>query len=185
MQLLVELGADLGAADDASGMAALHRAAARGHAGVLRCLLGAGADTWQRSAAGQTPLMYASQFGHEEAVGALLRHLACSGGDELPLAASSQHQEPAAGAGAEQQEQRALGQAGRAAASAAVIAGAAAAGVGSGAAGGPPGGSCATLAAHLAMTDASGLSALHLAAQWGMEGVAQQLLAAGAGEGQC
>ncbi len=39
-----------------------------------------------------------------------------------------------------------------------------------------------SLARHLALTDGAGLSALHLAAQWGMEAVAEQLLAAGAGE---
>jgi ankyrin repeat protein len=35
---------------------------------------------------------------------------------------------------------------------------------------------------HLAIRDAAGLTALHLAAQWGMAGVAEMLLAAGAGE---
>ena len=73
--LLLQLGADTSAAADRSGMAALHRAAARNHVGVLRLLLQAGADCWQSSAAGQNPLMYASQFGHEEAAQLLLEHL--------------------------------------------------------------------------------------------------------------
>lgn len=113
-------------------MAALHRAAARNHTGVLRLLLAGGADCWQRSAVGQAPLHYAAQFGHEAAVGLLLEHLestaagSTSGGDR--------------------------GRAGR------------------------------TLQAQLALTDAAGLTPLHLAAQWGMAGVAAQLLQAGAGE---
>lgn len=127
MQQLLNLGADPSAAGDRSGMAALARAAARNHAGALRLLLAAGADPCQRSAAGQTPLMYAAQFGHGQAVALLLQHLARGN--------------PAASAGGSGVER------------------------------------------HLALCDGAGLSALHLAAQWGMPGVAQQLLQAGAGEG--
>lgn len=129
--LLLQLGADPSAAGDRSGMAALHRASARNHAATLSVLLAAGADCWQRSAAGQTPLHYASQFGHEPAVRLLLAHLAAA--------------ESGAGGG----------------------------GAGSG--------TERTVRVHLALCDAAGLSALHLAAQWGMAGVAQLLLEAGAG----
>lgn len=79
MELLLQLGADPSAAADRSGMAALHRAAARNHVATLRLLLGAGADCWQRSAVGQTPLMYSSQFGHGTCVALLLQHLAAAG----------------------------------------------------------------------------------------------------------
>lgn len=178
MQLLVELGADVGAAADASGMAALHRAAARSHAGVLRRLLAVGADPWQRSAAGQAPLMYASQFGHEEAVAALLQHLE---GCNAPGAGAAH--EPALGASEADMEQGRL-QAGQAA-GAAGSAGTAAAGAPAGAAAGEGGASGSALARHLALTDGAGLTALHLAAQWGMAGVAEQLLAAGLGELAC
>lgn len=120
-------------------MAALHRAAARNHVGALSALLAAGADCWQRSAAGQTPLHYASQFGHEPAVQLLLDHLAA----------------------AEQ--------------------GASAAGSGDSAAARSSTAAARTLRGHLALCDVAGLSALHLAAQWGMAGVAQLLLDAGTG----
>ena len=140
--LLLELGADPAAAADRSGMSAVHRAAARCHLPVLRQLLasphGGGGATcccWQRSAAGQTPLMYASQFGHEPAVVLLLEHLAATE-IEQP---NAQHQQEQEGAGSSLRE-------------------------------------------HLALCDAAGLTALHLAAQWGMAGVAAMLLAAGAGE---
>ncbi|KAL4443222.1 hypothetical protein ABPG75_010977 [Micractinium tetrahymenae] len=161
--LLLDLGADPNAAADASGMAALHRAAARNHAAVLRRLLAAGADPWQRSAAGQTPLMYASQFGHEEAVATLLAHLAADEHDAVGRAAvvTTDKALPAAEASAEQQQQEQQQQQ-----------------PGNYAAAGNASGSA--LARHLALTDGAGLSALHLAAQWGMEGVAEQLLAAGA-----
>ena len=138
VQALLELGADPAAAADASATAALHRASARAHLGVLRHLLAAGADAGQRSAAGQTPLMYASQFGHEGAVAMLLEHLAGQGPTE--------EQQPL------QQQQRR-----------------------------PQPTSADSLRRHLALCDAAGLTALHLAAQWGMAGVAEQLLAAGAG----
>lgn len=138
VQRLLQLGGDPSAAGDRSGMAALHRAAARNHAGTLGMLLAAGADCCQRSAAGQTPLHYASQFGHEPAVRLLLEHLAAT----------------------EQQ-----------------------AGIASGGSGAVN--SCSaparTLAVHLALADAAGLAPLHLAAQWGMAGVAELLLEAGAG----
>ena len=137
MRLLLQLGADPAAAGDRSGMAALHRAAARNRASVLRALLAAGADCWQRSAAGQTPLMYASQFGHEPAVELLLHHLAAA------------EQQRGGGGGGSAAEQGA----------------------------GPP----RSLHRHLALCDLEGLSALHLAARWGMAGAAQLLLAAGAG----
>lgn len=129
VELLLRLGADPSAAADRSGMAALARAAARNHAGVLSLLLTAGADPCQRSAAGQTPLMYAAQFGHGQAVALLLQHLA----DGDPAASQ--------------------------------------------------GGSGIGVQRHLAVCDGAGLSALHVAAQWGMPAVAEQLLQADAGEG--
>lgn len=79
VKLLLQLGAGTSAAADRSGMAALHRAAARNHAGVVRLLLAGGASACQCSAVGQTPLMYASQFGHEAVVRLLLLHLAAAG----------------------------------------------------------------------------------------------------------
>jgi ankyrin repeat protein len=147
--LLLELGADPAAAADRSGMSAVHRAAARCHIPVLRLLLasphsgggGAACCCWQRSAAGQTPLMYASQFGHEPAAVLMLEHLAAAA---AAAAAGVAAQEDAQN----QQEQ----------------------------------GAGSSLRQHLALRDAAGLTALHLAAQWGMAGVAEMLLAAGAGE---
>ena len=161
VELLLRLGADPSAASDRSGMAALARAAARSHAGALRLLLAAGADPWQRSAAGQTPLMYASQFGHSQALELLLQHLASgeqpgeSGGD-VPAgqgSTSTSGGDVPAGQGSTST---------------------------SGGGGGGSGGS-SSLRRHLALCDGAGLSALHLAAQWGMAGVARQLLQAGAG----
>ena len=146
--LLLELGADPAGAADRSGMSAVHRAAARCHIPVLRLLLasphsgggGAACCCWQRSAAGQTPLMYASQFGHEPAAVLMLEHLAAAAAAAAGVAAQEDAQN--------QQEQ----------------------------------GAGSSLRQHLALRDAAGLTALHLAAQWGMAGVAEMLLAAGAGE---
>lgn len=190
MQALLELGADRGAAADASGMVALHRAAARNHAGVLRPLLGAGADPWQRSAVGQTPLMHASQF--EAAVGVLLAHL----GDPSGVGSGSLQQ---------------AGMAGSAAASATAAAGVPECEADRQAEaqqtareqqelqlqqqhapaqdcqhqqqqGSTHLGNCgSTLRRHLGLCDTAGLTALQLAAQCDMAGVEELLLRAGAG----
>lgn len=79
-------GADLYMQDDRSGATALHFAAAQAHAPMIELLLGAVADaekvaseaTLARGGVdpvdmyGRTPLFYAAEFGHEEAVQMLL-----------------------------------------------------------------------------------------------------------------
>lgn len=141
--LLLQLGADTSAAADRSGMAALHRAAARNHTGVLRLMLQAGAGSWQRSAAGQTPLMYACQFGHQAVAQLLLEHL--QNKEQDPQQPPSSGGTDAAGGDASSQP-------------------------------------LSSLQRHLALHDAAGMAALHLAAQWGMAEVAVLLLQAGAGD---
>jgi ankyrin repeat protein len=190
--LLLRLGADPRAAADAGGTPPLHRAAARGHAAVMRLLLAAGADPWQRvsprctedgaphgedgqparskggggggggRAAGQTPLMLAAQFGHLEALHLLLARLRWADTDALDKGLHG------SGGGGGSSDAGSSGS--------------------SGGASGPEqaapdgGGGGASLAAHLTLCDAAGLSALHLAAQWGMAEAAEALLAARAGE---
>ncbi|GAB4818661.1 hypothetical protein N2152v2_005707 [Parachlorella kessleri] len=72
VDVLLGAGADTRLARDKARMAPLHRAAARGHAPVVALLLQHGADPRQGSGAGQTPLMYAAQFGHAAALRLLL-----------------------------------------------------------------------------------------------------------------
>lgn len=134
-------------------MAPLHRAAARGHAPIVTTLLDHGASPLLRSAVGQTPLMYASQFGHRQAVAALLCH-------SCWRRAGGALQQGQAGAGRRQE-----GGSSREAAA--------------GREGGSRNevrGAHTALRAYVAEADAAGLTALHLAAQWGMVALVEDLI---------
>lgn len=79
VRALVGAGAEANAPfADSSGQPAaemvrpLHLAAQFGHAGVIRALADAGADTEARTARAYTPLMYAAFYGHPEATSALI-----------------------------------------------------------------------------------------------------------------
>lgn len=206
--LLLQLGADPSAAADASGAAALHRAAARNHGGTIRLLLAAGADPWQLTTpsgaaramavnstavgaasgvcsagcgggsgagrapsapasgvGGQTPLMLAAQFGHESAVQLLLGLPYTTGTGTSARGSSS-------GAGGDGSNRHAAAS-GCTTSNGKGVAGTGSAGEGS------------KLHCHLATHDSAGLTALHLAAQWGMAAVAELLLTAGAGAVTC
>ncbi|KAI3426847.1 hypothetical protein D9Q98_006793 [Chlorella vulgaris] len=205
--LLLQLGADPSAAADASGAAALHRAAARNHGGTMRLLLAAGADPWQLTTpsgaaraiavnstavgaasgtcsagcgggsgagrassapasgvGGQTPLMLAAQFGHESAA-QLLLGLPYTAGTGTSASGSS------SGAGGDGSNRHAAAS-GCTTSNGKGVAGTGSAGEGS------------KLHCHLATHDSAGLTALHLAAQWGMAAVAELLLTAGADPNQ-
>jgi ankyrin repeat protein/predicted RNA methylase len=64
VEILLLHGADPNVKDHSKGMNALHRASARGHADIIRLLLGSAAEVEARSLCGQTALHYAAQFGH-------------------------------------------------------------------------------------------------------------------------
>ncbi|XP_049944395.1 ankyrin repeat domain-containing protein 65-like [Schistocerca serialis cubense] len=73
VRALLAAGADVGARDEEFGETALHWAAWRGHAAVVRLLLSAASDHNARDQGGQTPLHWAAQSGHAEAAAALLQ----------------------------------------------------------------------------------------------------------------
>lgn len=70
--LLLDLGADAGAADGTRGNTALMGVAFKGYTEIACMLLNAGAEANQRNRAGQTALMNAVMFGHIEIVNVLL-----------------------------------------------------------------------------------------------------------------
>ncbi|XP_049946780.1 uncharacterized protein LOC126442788 [Schistocerca serialis cubense] len=70
VRALLAAGADVGAGD---GETALHCAARRGDAAVVRLLLSAASDPNARSHGGETPLHWAACWGHAEAAAALLQ----------------------------------------------------------------------------------------------------------------
>ncbi|XP_047104623.1 cortactin-binding protein 2-like [Schistocerca piceifrons] len=73
VRALLAGGADVGAMDGVFGRTALHYAAGRGHAAVVRLLLSAASDPNARDHCGQTPLHVAAWNGHAEAAAALLQ----------------------------------------------------------------------------------------------------------------
>ncbi|XP_049770206.1 poly [ADP-ribose] polymerase tankyrase-1-like isoform X2 [Schistocerca cancellata] len=73
VRALLAAGADVGAGDEVYGWTALHWAAGRGDAAVVRLLLSAASDPNARTLGGQTPLHLAARNGHAEAAAALLQ----------------------------------------------------------------------------------------------------------------
>ncbi|XP_049945338.1 ankyrin-1-like isoform X2 [Schistocerca serialis cubense] len=73
VRLLLAAGADVAARDEVFGFTALHFAAERGDAAVVRLLLSAASDPSGRDQWGWTPLHWAAQNGHAEAAAALLQ----------------------------------------------------------------------------------------------------------------
>ncbi|XP_049772650.1 uncharacterized protein LOC126159884 [Schistocerca cancellata] len=73
VRALLAAGADVGAGDEVYGWTALHWAAGRGDAAVVRLLLSAASDPNARNQGGWTPLHLAAYYGHAEAAAALLQ----------------------------------------------------------------------------------------------------------------
>lgn len=78
--MLIARGAPVNAPNPETGQTPLHEAAIKGHAGVLRVLLEAGADPAARDRAGATALDEALRFRHLEAAAVLARQ---GGGADL------------------------------------------------------------------------------------------------------
>ncbi|XP_047100878.1 BTB/POZ and MATH domain-containing protein 4-like [Schistocerca piceifrons] len=99
VRALLAAGADVGAKDGEFGGTALHWAAGRGDAAVVRLLLSAASDPNARDHWGETPLHVAALNGHAEAAAALLqagadRGVASnSGRTPLDMARQRNHQE--------------------------------------------------------------------------------------------
>lgn len=72
VQLLLEMGADVGAKENSNGLTALHMAAAYGHERIVRLLLKMGADVIEKDNHGGTALIKAAACGHERIVYLLL-----------------------------------------------------------------------------------------------------------------